>query len=104
MYKDVLKPAIDEKLHAEQEPDNAVDEFAVKVVKKRQNTWPFTSRVLANFVVLYHTWRKYTHGSDWLQTFSCLSRTKIYRFMYPWISCTLNFWLQFSERKSGLYT
>ena len=33
MYKDILKPTIGEKLHAEQEPDNAVDEFAVKVVK-----------------------------------------------------------------------
>ena len=33
VYKDILKPTIGEKLHAEQEPDNAVDEFAVKVVK-----------------------------------------------------------------------
>ena len=33
LYKDVWKPAIGEKLHAELEPDNAVDKFAVKVVK-----------------------------------------------------------------------
>ena len=32
-YKDVWKPAIGEKLHAEQEPDNAVDKFAMKAVK-----------------------------------------------------------------------
>ena len=33
VYKDVWKPAIGEKLHAEQEPDNAADKFAMKVVK-----------------------------------------------------------------------
>ena len=33
MCKDVWKPAIGEKLHVEQEPDNAVDKFAMKVVK-----------------------------------------------------------------------
>jgi len=30
-----------------------------------------------NFVVLYRTWQKDTRGSDWLQTFSCLSKAKI---------------------------
>ena len=35
-YKDVWKPAIGEKLHAEQEPDNAVDKFAMKVVKNNE--------------------------------------------------------------------
>ena len=35
-YKDVWKPAIGEKLHAEQEPDNAVDKFAIKVVKNNE--------------------------------------------------------------------
>jgi len=30
VYKDVWKPAIGEKLHAEQELDNAVDKFAVR--------------------------------------------------------------------------
>ena len=35
-YKDVWKPAIGEKLHAEQEPDNAVDKFAMKVVKNNK--------------------------------------------------------------------
>ena len=34
--KDVWKPAIGEKLHVEQDPDNAVDEFAMKVVKKQR--------------------------------------------------------------------
>ena len=36
MYKDVWKPVIGEKLNAEQEPDNAVDKFAMKVVKKQR--------------------------------------------------------------------
>ena len=36
VYKDVWKPAIGEKLHAEQEPDNAVDKFAMKVVKNNE--------------------------------------------------------------------
>ena len=36
MYKDVWKPAIGKKLHAEQEPDNAVDKFAMKVVKNER--------------------------------------------------------------------
>ena len=31
VYKDVWKPAIGEKLHAEQEPDNAVDRFAMNI-------------------------------------------------------------------------
>ena len=34
--KDVWKPAIGEILHAEQELDNAVDKFAVKVVKNNE--------------------------------------------------------------------
>ena len=34
--KDVWKPAIGEILHAEQELDNAVDKFAVKVVKNNK--------------------------------------------------------------------
>ena len=33
VYKVVLKATIGKKLHAEQEPDNAVDKFAMKVVK-----------------------------------------------------------------------
>ena len=33
VYKDVWKPAIGEKLHAEQEPDNAVNKFAMRIVK-----------------------------------------------------------------------
>ena len=36
MYKDVWKPAIGKKLHAKQEPDNAVDKFAMKVVKNNK--------------------------------------------------------------------
>ena len=36
VYKDVWKPAIGEKLHAEQEPDNAVDKFAMKVLKNNE--------------------------------------------------------------------
>jgi len=34
--KDVWKPAIGEKLHAEEKLDNAVDKFAVKVVKNNK--------------------------------------------------------------------
>ena len=30
-----------------------------------------------NFVVVYRTWWKDTRGSNWLQTFSCLSKVKI---------------------------
>ena len=33
VYKDVWKPAVGEKFHEEQEPDNAVDKFAMKAVK-----------------------------------------------------------------------
>ena len=36
VYKDVWKPAIGEKLHPEQEPDNAVEKFAMKVVKNNE--------------------------------------------------------------------
>ena len=36
VFKDVWKPAIGEKLCAEQEPDNAVDKFAMKVVKNNE--------------------------------------------------------------------
>ena len=36
--KDVWKPAIGEKLHVEQDPDNAVDEFAMKVVKTTRDS------------------------------------------------------------------
>ena len=46
--KDVWKPTIAKKLHAEQAFDNAVDKLAVKVVKNNEKL-PFTSRVLANF-------------------------------------------------------
>ena len=68
VYKDVWKSTIGKKLHAEQELDNAVDKFAVKVVKN--NEWPLTSRVLMNCVVFYRTWWEDMHGSDWpsLQT------------------------------------
>ena len=59
---------IGKKLHTEQEPDNAVDKFAMKVVKKQRNSWPFTSRVLTNFLVLDRTRRKDMRGSDWPQT------------------------------------
>ena len=36
VYKDVWKPAIGRKLHAEKEPDNAVNKFAMKVVKNNE--------------------------------------------------------------------
>ena len=41
VFKDVWKPAIGEKLYAEQEPDDAVDKFAMKVVwvKRKLITW-----------------------------------------------------------------
>ena len=48
VYKDVWKPAIGEKLHAEQEPDNAVDKFAMKVVKNNKRflaCWCIVDRV-----------------------------------------------------------
>ena len=36
VYKDVWKPAIGEKRHAEQELDNAVDKFVIMVVKNNK--------------------------------------------------------------------
>ena len=36
MYKGIWEPAIGEKLHAQQEPDNAVDKFAMKVVRNKE--------------------------------------------------------------------
>ena len=36
VYKDVWKPTMGEKLHTEQEPDNAVNKFAMKVVKNNK--------------------------------------------------------------------
>ena len=36
VYKDIWKPAIGEKLHAGHKPDNAVDKFAMKVVKTNE--------------------------------------------------------------------
>ena len=63
-------------LHAEHEPDNSVDEFAMKVVKVNETV----GHSLANFVFFYHTWRKDARGNhDWLQIFSCLSKAKIHR-------------------------
>jgi len=46
VYKDVWKPAIGEKLHTEQQPDNAVNEFAMKVVKKRETVGDLPSDYL----------------------------------------------------------
>ena len=67
MEKFTFDLATGKKFHAEQEPDNAVDKFAMKVVKKQRNSWRFTSWVLANFLVLYSTRCKDMHGSDWPQ-------------------------------------
>ena len=53
VYKDVWKPAIGEKLHAEQEPDNAVDKFAMKVVKNNETVGHLPredSRILWYFI------------------------------------------------------
>ena len=36
VYQDVWKPAAGEKLHAEQEFDNLMDKFAVKVTKNNE--------------------------------------------------------------------
>ena len=36
MYKNVWKPAIGRNFHAEKEPDNAVNKFAMKVVKNNE--------------------------------------------------------------------
>ena len=53
LYKDVWKPAIGEKIHAEQELDNAVVKFAEKVVKdnEREGHLPREySRILWYFI------------------------------------------------------
>ena len=50
--KDVWKPAIGEKLHAEQKLDNAVDKVAVKVVKNNETVGHLSheySRILSYF-------------------------------------------------------
>jgi len=64
MEKFTFDLAICKKLHTEQEPDNAVNKFAMQ----QRNSWPLTSRVLVNLLVLYRTRHKDTRGSDWLQT------------------------------------
>ena len=51
-----------EKLHAEQEPDNAVDKFAMKVVKDNETVGHFPCEYLR-----IYTWRKDMRGGDWLQ-------------------------------------
>ena len=51
MEKFTFDLAISKKLHSEQEPDNAVDKFAMKVVKKERNSWPFCT--------LSHTVQRY---------------------------------------------
>ena len=55
------KPAIGEKFHAEQELDNAVDKFAVKVVKNNETV----RHLPCDFVVFHCTLRKDMRGSDW---------------------------------------
>jgi len=78
------KPAIGEILHAGQELDNAVDTFAVKVVKKK-NSRSFTVRVLAYFVAIAHGGKNYgKHLCAGMEipcrlVFSCSSRVKINR-------------------------
>ena len=66
VYKVDWKPTIGEKLQVDQELGNEADKFAVKVVKNNEISRQFTSRVLANFVVFYRTWRKDMRGSDCL--------------------------------------
>ena len=41
-------------------------------------------------------------GSDWPKT-SLLTAVCFQTRMYPWISHTLDLWLQFCEKKCGLY-
>ena len=55
--KDVWKPAIGEILHAQQELDNAVNKFAVKVVKNNE-TVDHLLCVLTNVDVFNCTWWK----------------------------------------------
>ena len=61
--KDVWKPAIGEILHAQQELDNEVDKFAVKVVRNNETVDHLLVRVLANFDVFNCTQRKKTGNS-----------------------------------------
>ena len=82
LYKNVWKPAIGEKLHAEQEPDNAVDKLAMKVVKKQQNSRPFSLRVPANLHMAERCVEVSGCGGMELLcmlVFSCLSKAKIKR-------------------------
>ena len=56
VFKDVWKPAIGEKLCEEQEPDNAVDKFAMKVVKNNERflvCWCIVVRVKRKLI----TWK-----------------------------------------------
>ena len=61
------------KLYAEQEPDNSVDESAMKLVKNNETVGHLPceySRIL---------WYYSARGCDWLQTFICSSKAKINR-------------------------
>ena len=59
VYRHVWKPTIGEKLHAEQDLDNAVE-------KIKETVGQFTSQVLMNFVVCYCTWWKDKRWNGWL--------------------------------------
>ena len=54
VYKDVWKPATGEKLHAEHEPGNTVNKFAMKVVK---NIYLASTREFC--VILAHVAERY---------------------------------------------
>ena len=71
LYKYVWKLAIRKKLHAEQEPDNSVDKFAMKVLKTNEAV----AHVPPEYLLIF--WYFIASASDWLEMFSCSSKAKI---------------------------
>ena len=67
MEKFTFDLAIGKKLHTEQEPDNAVDKFAMKVVKNNETVGRLSCEYSQIFWYSFRTWLKDMRGSDWLQ-------------------------------------
>ena len=62
VYKDVWKPRIGKKLHAEEALDNAVDKFAMKVVKNNETVGHLSrdySRILFYMCISSHVAERY---------------------------------------------
>ena len=93
MFKDVWKPAVGEKLHAEQGAGNAVDKFAMKVVTNNEtvghlpheyssNLWYFIERggkIRVEVTCLLRHSKQLWIGMEnpCMLVFSCSSKAKI---------------------------